>query len=69
MLNVAHQIGTTLGLALLVVVDAGGDAPVHDAAGMARQTGLALQVAALFLFCALLVSACHIRFGSVSIAR
>jgi len=62
-LNVAHQIGATLGLALLVVVYAGGQALVHDAAGMARHTGAALQAAALFLCCALLVSVRYIRFG------
>ncbi|WP_374603521.1 MFS transporter [Niveibacterium sp.] len=66
LLNVAHQLGASLGLALLVVVYAGanvgGVAPVHDAAGMAQRTGFALLAAAGFLLTALLVSARFICF-------
>ncbi|MNQ96864.1 hypothetical protein D3C85_1124850 [compost metagenome] len=62
LLNVAHQLGASLGLAILVVVYAGGDAPLQDPAGMALHTGLALEGAALFLLCALMVSARYIRF-------
>ncbi|GAA5175990.1 MFS transporter [Niveibacterium umoris] len=57
LVNVAHQLGASLGLAVLVVVYAGGHAPVFDAVGMARHTGITLQAAALLLFAALLVSA------------
>lgn len=70
-LNVAHQLGASLGLAILVVIyagggtpGAGGDAPVYEAVGMAQHTGLALEAAALFLLAALLVSARYIRFAS-----
>ena len=69
-LNVAHQLGASLGLAILVVIyasggapGAGSDAPVHEAIGMAQHTGLALEAAALFLLAALLVSARYIRFA------
>lgn len=62
LVNVAHQLGASLGLAVLVVVYAGGESPVHEAAGMARQVGLTLEVAAAFLLAALLVSARYIRF-------
>ena len=62
LLNVAHQLGASLGLAILVVVYAGSHAPVHDPAGMALHIGLALQAAALFLFGALMVSCRYIRF-------
>lgn len=66
LLNVAHQLGASLGLAWLVVVYAGanvgGVAPVHDAVGMAQHTGLALQAAAGFLVTAWLVSARYICF-------
>ncbi|WP_341678239.1 MFS transporter [Niveibacterium sp. SC-1] len=61
-LNVAHQLGASLGLALLVVVYASGNAPVHEAAGMALHTGITLQVAALFLFLAWLIAARYIDF-------
>lgn len=63
-LNVAHQLGASLGLAILVVVYAGGQAPVHDVAAMARHTGLALQGGALFLLAALLISARYVRFDA-----
>lgn len=63
-LNVAHQLGASLGLAILVVIYAGGQAPVHEVAGMARHTGLALQGGALFLLAALLISARYIRFDA-----
>ncbi|MEC5397373.1 MFS transporter [Uliginosibacterium sp. H1] len=66
-LNVAHQLGASLGLAVLVVVYAGGNAPVHDAAGMAQHTGITLQVVALFLFAALVVSARYVRFDATRI--
>ncbi|RQO78219.1 MFS transporter [Aquitalea sp. FJL05] len=61
-LNVAHQIGATLGLAILVVVYSAGHAAVYDAAGMALHTGHVLYTAALFLCVALLVSLRYIRF-------
>ncbi|GAA5171937.1 MFS transporter [Viridibacterium curvum] len=57
LVNVAHQLGASLGLAVLVVVYAGGHAPVFDAVGMARHTGITMQAAAGLLFAALLVSA------------
>lgn len=63
LLNVAHQLGASLGLAILVVVYAGGNAPVHDPAGIALHTGLALEAAALFLFFSLVVSVRYIHFG------
>lgn len=61
-LNVAHQIGATLGLAILVVVYSGGHATRYPAAEMARHTGQVLEVAALFLAAALLVVLRYIRF-------
>ncbi|KJV25534.1 MFS transporter [Aquitalea magnusonii] len=61
-LNVAHQIGATLGLAILVVVYSGGHATLYPAAEMARHTGHVLEVAALFLAAALLVVLRYIRF-------
>lgn len=61
-LNVAHQIGATLGLAILVVVYSGGNTPLYDTGGMALHTGYALDAAALFLCAALLVSLRYIRF-------
>lgn len=65
-LNVAHQLGATLGLAILVVVYAGGHAPLHDAPGMALHTGYALEVAALFLLASLIVSARYIHFDTAA---
>lgn len=61
-LNVAHQLGASLGLAVLVVVYADGKAAVHEVAGMARHTGLTLQVAAAFLFLSLCIAARYIDF-------
>lgn len=61
-LNVAHQLGASLGLAILVVVYAGGDAAGHESGVMAQHTGWVLAVAALFLLAALLVAARYIRF-------
>ncbi|MGL5814115.1 MAG: MFS transporter [Aeromonas sp.] len=63
-LNVAHQLGASLGLAILVVIYAGGQTPIHEVAGIARHTGLALQGGALFLLAALLISARYIRFDA-----
>jgi len=60
--NVAHQLGASLGLAVLVVVYAVGHAPVSGAAGMARHTGVTLGAAAVLLLLALLVSARTICF-------
>ena len=61
-LNVAHQVGATLGLAILMVVYAGGNAPVLDTAGVALHTGFALLVGAVFLLTALVVSVRYIYF-------
>lgn len=65
LVNVAHQLGASLGLATLVVVYAGGHAPAFDAAGMARHTGTTMGVAAWLLLAALLVSASTICFDSL----
>ncbi|WP_199101509.1 MFS transporter [Aquitalea sp. ASV11] len=65
-LNVAHQIGATLGLAILVVVYSGGHATAYDAAGMALHTGFVLYMSALFLIIALFVSLRYIRFHPVT---
>lgn len=65
-LNVAHQVGATLGLAILVVVYAGGNAPVLDAAGVALHTGFALLVGAVFLSTALVVSVRYICFDKAT---
>ncbi|MFT3847718.1 MAG: MFS transporter [Propionivibrio sp.] len=64
LVNVAHQLGASLGLAVLVVAYAGGQAPVFDTAGIARHTGITMEVAAVLLFAALTVSARFIRFAS-----
>lgn len=63
--NVAHQLGASLGLAVLVVVYAGGHASAFDATGMAQHTGVTMGVAALLLFLALLMSASTIRFDLI----
>ncbi len=62
LVNVAHQLGASLGLAVLIVVYAGGHAPVFDAVGMARHTGTTMTVAAGLLFAAFLIAARSIRF-------
>ena len=56
LLNVAHQLGASLGLALLVLVYTAGAAPAHTAQGMAEHTGQVLQVSALFVVAALAVA-------------
>jgi EmrB/QacA subfamily drug resistance transporter len=65
-LNVAHQLGASLGLAVLVVVYATGHdhASAWGVADMARHTGFALEVAALLLVLAWLVAARFIRFAA-----
>lgn len=65
LVNVAHQLGASLGLAVLVVAYAGGQTPVLDAAGIARHTGITMEVAAVLLFAALIVSARFIRLDAV----
>ncbi len=65
LVNVAHQLGASLGLAVLVVAYAGGQSSVFDPAGIARHTGITMEVAAVLLFVALIVSARFIRFDSV----
>lgn len=60
-LNVAHQIGATLGLAILIVVYTNGSTPIIDAESMAQQAGYAFKAAALFLLAAFLVSKRYIR--------
>ena len=63
LVNVAHQLGASLGLAVLVVAYAGGHAPVAiEAADMAHRTAITMEVAALLLFAALIVSARTIVF-------
>lgn len=64
LVNVAHQLGASLGLAVLVVAYAGGHASVFDAASIARHTGITMEVAAVLLLVALIVSARFIRFDS-----
>lgn len=65
-LNVAHQIGATLGLAILIVVYSAGHATAYDAAAMALHTGHVLYMSALFLCIALFVSLRYIRFDAVA---
>jgi len=65
LVNVAHQLGASLGLAVLVVAYAGGQTPVFDAAGIARHTGITMEVAAVLLFAALIVSVRFVRFDAV----
>lgn len=55
-LNVAHQLGASLGLALLVLAYTAGAVPAHTAQGMAEHTGQVLQVSALFVVAALAVA-------------
>lgn len=62
LVNVAHQLGASLGLAVLIVVYSGSHPAVIDAHDMARRTGLTMEVAALLLFAALLVAARYIGF-------
>lgn len=62
-LNVAHQIGASLGLAILVVVYSGAHATVYNVTEKALHTGRALDVAALFLCAAWLVSLRYLCFG------
>lgn len=64
LVNVAHQLGASLGLAVLVVVYAGGHAPVFDAIGIAQHTGVTMGVAALLLLATLMVSVRTIRFDN-----
>lgn len=64
LVNVAHQLGASLGLAVLVVVYAGGRSSIFDAAGMAKHTGVTMGVAALLLLAALAVSARYIDFDT-----
>ena len=66
LVNVAHQLGASLGLAVLVVVYAGGHAAVFDATGVAQHTGITMGAAALLLLAALLVSARTIRFDNAN---
>ncbi|MDQ7990486.1 MAG: MFS transporter [Candidatus Dactylopiibacterium sp.] len=59
--NVAHQLGASLGLAVLVVVFAQAEAPhAQGTAALAVRTGVALQASALLVLLALLVSANYI---------
>lgn len=62
LINVAHQVGASLGLAVLVVVYAGGHAPANDAVGISQHTGSTMGVATLLLFAALAVTARYICF-------
>lgn len=62
LVNVAHQLGASLGLAVLVVVYASGHAPIFNAAGMAKHTATTMGAAALLLLAALLVAARRIHF-------
>lgn len=57
LVNVAHQFGSSLGLAILVVVFTSGGVFSHEAADMAQRTGTTLEVSALLVFVALLISA------------
>lgn len=66
-LNVAHQLGASLGLAILVVIYAGNHLQLHEAAIMARQTGLAMDAATLFLLAALLLAARFIHFPRLKV--
>ena len=65
LVNVAHQLGASLGLAVLVVVYASGHAPLLDALDMARHTGTTMGAAAFLLLMALVVSARTICFDNV----
>lgn len=57
LVNVAHQVGTSLGLAVLVVVFSLGLPVQNNAASIAEHTGTALQAGSLMVFLALLISA------------
>ncbi|MDP5240835.1 MFS transporter [Uliginosibacterium sp. 31-16] len=57
LVNVAHQFGGSLGLAVLVVVFTAGGQISHDAADLAQRTGHTLEVSALLLFLTLMISA------------
>ncbi|NSL54984.1 MFS transporter [Uliginosibacterium aquaticum] len=57
LVNVAHQFGGSLGLAVLVVVFASGGQISQDAADLAQRTGRTLEVSALLVFLSLLISA------------
>jgi len=65
-LNVAHQVGATLGLAVLVVVYAGSSKTVYSIADMARHTGQALDVAAVFLTLGLLLAMRFLYFETIT---
>ena len=64
-LNVAHQVGATLGLAVLVVVYAAGSKTAYSSAEMALHTGYAMYVAAVFLAASLLLAVRFLNFGFV----
>lgn len=65
-LNVAHQVGATLGLAVLVVVYAGSSKTVYSIADMARHTGHALDLAAVFLTLGLLLAMRFLNFETIT---
>jgi MFS family permease len=65
-LNVAHQVGATLGLAILIVVYAGGGKTDDSITEMALHTGYALDVAAVFLAACLLLAVRFLNFASGS---
>jgi EmrB/QacA subfamily drug resistance transporter len=65
LVNVAHQLGASLGLAVLVVVYAGGHPPVFEPIAMAHHTGITMAAAALLLLASLGISARYIRFDDV----
>lgn len=64
-LNVAHQVGATLGLAVLVVVYAGAGKSAYSSTEMALHTGYALDVAAAFLVVSLFLAVRFLSFGAV----
>ncbi|MFT3734110.1 MAG: MFS transporter [Rhodocyclaceae bacterium] len=66
LINVAHQLGASLGLAVLVVVYASGNTLVQDAVGMAHHTGTTLLAAALLLLASLLISVRYVRFDGTA---
>jgi EmrB/QacA subfamily drug resistance transporter len=62
MVNVAHQVGGSLGLAILIVVAAGADlAGLVGAAALSRHVDTAIDAGALMLLAATLVAAATLR--------
>lgn len=66
LVNVAHQFGGSLGLAVLVVVFAAGGPLTRAESDLARRTGATLEVSALIIFLTLLISARYLFVRSAA---